>query len=112
MLAMQAAAHHSGGMFDTGNSMTLEGTVIEFQWTNPHCWIQLSVPDGETSSEWSIELGSPSGLYRAGWRPATLRAGERVSIVIHPVRDGSRGGQYVSGVDADGEAIGAPGSAR
>jgi hypothetical protein len=96
LATLRAGAHHSGAMFDDDKSTTLTGTVKAFQWTNPHCWIQVTVP-GETGSiEWSIEMGAPVELFRNGWRPGTLRAGDRITVTIHPVRDGTRGGLYVS----------------
>ena len=108
LFALQAVAHHSGAMFDDGKSMTLVGTVKSFQWTNPHCWIQVLVPGKSGSVEWSVEMGSPSLLYRAGWKPRTLQGGEKVAVVIHPMRDGTTGGLYVSATDADGKPLGAP----
>jgi hypothetical protein len=103
-------AHHSGAMFDATRSVTLQGTVKAFQWTNPHCFIQLLVKsaDGKKEKEWSVEMGSPGQLYRNGWRPGSLHAGEQVTVVINPLRDGSAGGVYVSATTADGKSVGAP----
>ena len=104
--ASQAGAHHSGAMFDDATSATLSGTVKEFQWTNPHCWIQLEVPDAQGMKEWSIEMGSPSVLFRGGWRPKSLQVGDRITVLIHPLRDGTTGALFVSATRADGSAIG------
>lgn len=102
-------AHHSGAMFDDKTSITLKGTVKQYQWTNPHCWIQVVVPDEKGGSmEWSVEMGAPMELFRNGWRPRTLKAGDKITVVIHPMRDGSRGGLYVSAVAADGTPYGKP----
>ncbi len=103
LIALQAAAHHSGAMFDDDKSVTLSGTVKSFQWTNPHCWIQLLVPGDSGSVEWSVEMGSPSLLFRAGWKPGTLKTGEKITVVIHPMRDGTPGGLFVSAAGADGK---------
>jgi len=110
MLLHSAGAHHSFAMFDAKQSVTLHGVVKEFRWTNPHVFIQLLASDeaGVAAGEWSIELTSPEHLARAGWRPGTLKSGDRITLVIHPIRDGSKGGQFVSGVAADGTPIGAP----
>src|ERR1700754_3576489 len=89
--------HHSGAMFDDQKSITLKGTVKQYQWTNPHCWIQVVVPDEKgATAEWSVEMGAPMELFRNGWRPRTLKAGDKITVVIHAMRDGSRGGLYVS----------------
>ena len=100
-------AHHSAAMFDRTRVLTLHGTVKEFQWTNPHCFIQLAVPSEGKIIEWSVELGSPGELYRSGWRPGTLRAGQNVVITVHPTGDGSPGGLYSSGATTDGAPLGA-----
>jgi hypothetical protein len=102
----QALAHHSGAMFDDRKSMTLTGTVKAFQWTNPHCWIQVLVPGTAAPVEWSIEMGSPAQLFKGGWRPTTVKVGEKISVVIHPMRDGSNGGLFVSAAGEAGQPIG------
>lgn len=101
-----ASAHHSFEMFDRTKTVALSGTVKEFQWTNPHCWIQLLVPgvDG-TTVEWGIELDSPRSLIRTGWKPRLVKPGDKVTVTIHPKRDGSDAGGYVSGTAADGSAL-------
>ena len=107
-VAGQAWPHHSGAMFDDRRSDTLNGTVKTFQWTNPHCWIQLVVPGRPAPAEWSIEMGSPAQLFRGGWRPKSLQPGDKITVVIHPLRDGSNGGLFVSATLADGKSIGSP----
>jgi len=106
LMALPAAAHHSFVMFDNNKAQTLVGTVKDFQWTNPHCFIQLLVPMGNSSAEWSVEMGSTAALYRLGWRPNALAAGAKITVVVHPMRDGSAGGSFVSAVAPDGKPIG------
>ncbi len=103
-----AQAHHSYAMFDRSKTVTLNGTIRQFQWTNPHSWIQLTVPSeaGTGTDEWSIEMGSPFELLRVGWTSTSVKAGDKVSIQIHPVKDGSKGGGFVSGTDAAGHELG------
>jgi hypothetical protein len=107
MLAMQALAHHSGAMFDDQKLLTLTGTVNAFQWSNPHCWIQVLVPTPQGNVEWSVEMGSPSLLLRGGWKPKTLKVGDPIIVAIHPMRDGTHGGLYVSATRGDGTAVSA-----
>jgi hypothetical protein len=99
-------AHHSGAMFDSQKTVTLQGTVKAFQWSNPHCWIQLLVTGGGATQEWSVEMAATTELYRSGWRPHTLLAGENVTIVVHPMRDGSSGAQFLSALGPDGTPLG------
>jgi hypothetical protein len=109
LTAGSALAHHSFAMFDQSKSVTLQGTIKDFRWTNPHVFIQLLVKtEGGSEAEWSIEMSSPEHLARVGWRPGTLKPGDKVSLVIHPMRDGSTGGQYLSGTGPDGPLAGSP----
>jgi hypothetical protein len=105
--ALQAIAHHSGAMFDDRTTITLAGTVKTFQWSNPHCWVQILVPGRSGLVEWSVEMGSPSQLFRGGWRPRTVQVGEKIVVVVHPMRDGTNGGLFVSATGEDGKPIGA-----
>jgi hypothetical protein len=104
-LAVPAVAHHSYAMFDSDKSVTLKGTVKDFQWTNPHCWVQLLVAGNDAAIEWSVQMNAPGILYRAGWRPGTLKVGNSITVVVHPMRDGSPGGDWVSAIGADGNSI-------
>src|SRR5438552_19188448 len=88
MSAIPAFAHHSFAMFDTEKKMVLDGTIKEFQWTNPHSWIQMMVLNAAGRSEqWAIDLGAPSVLAQLGWVAGTLTTGMKVTAVIHPFRD-------------------------
>jgi hypothetical protein len=101
-----SAAHHSGAMFEPVKAVEFEGTVREFQWTNPHSWLQILKPtDSGTDEEWSLELGPLVGLARAGWKPHSLRAGDKVKVSFHPMRDGSRGGRLISVTLPDGRVF-------
>ncbi len=94
--ATAASAHHSFAMFDNAKEVTLEGTVKEFQWTNPHTWTQVVVKGADGKAvEWSIEGGSPNGLKRSGWTKKAMNPGDKVVMVIHPLKDGTAGGSFV-----------------
>ncbi|MEO8466795.1 MAG: DUF6152 family protein [Gammaproteobacteria bacterium] len=115
LAATAASAHHSAAMFDATKEVTLTGTVKEFQWMSPHCWIQLLVPDaanGNTAPvEWGVEMDNPVGLSRHGWKPRSLQAGDKVTVIAHPLRDGTHGAQVVS-VAKDGQMVGNPEKAK
>src|SRR5260370_22297596 len=107
MSAAPALAHHSFAMFDGEAKVTLEGTVKAFQWIYPHSWILLMVRNSEGELEqWPIEMGSPGGLAREGWLPKTLTPGMSVTAAIHPLKDGTHGGQYLSVTFPDGRTLG------
>jgi hypothetical protein len=101
-----AAAHHSFAMFDANKSVTVSGAVKDFQWGNPHVWLDITavLPDGASKAV-SLELNGISGLVRAGWKPATLKPGDRIKVTYHPLRDGSPGGQLVEVVTASGAVL-------
>ncbi len=102
-----AQAHHSMAMFDQQKTLKLTGTVSAFQWTNPHCYIQLMVKDAAGKDvEWSLEMGAPMYLYAAGWRPSTLKAGSAITVTVNPLKDGKPGAVVVTATFADGKPIG------
>ena len=102
-----AQAHHSFAMFDMTKEVTVSGTVKQFQWTNPHAYIQLMAKDAQGRDvEWSMEMGAPMYLYARGWRPSSLKAGMRISATINPLRNGKPGGVVRDVAGPDGKAIG------
>ena len=104
--AGSAIAHHSNAMFDQKNRLELTGTVREFKWSNPHCYIQLLVKDGSgKEKDWSIEMGAIPYLKIGGWRPSTLKAGDRIRVVVSPLRKGGNAGLFFSATTADGSPL-------
>ena len=101
-----ARAHHSFATFDAGRQVTLQGTVKEFQWTNPHAWVILTVDRKGQAEQWAIEMNGPDGLVRQGWRPKTITPGMPVTLTVHPLRDGTNGGQFMEITLPDGTVIG------
>jgi Family of unknown function (DUF6152) len=106
-----ASAHHSFATFDTGREIVVKGIVKDFQWTNPHSWIMLTVERAGRVEQWSIELAGPSSLARQGWEPKTLTPGMPVTVIIHPLFDGTNGGQFVEITLRDGTVMGRSGTA-
>lgn len=101
-----ALAHHSFAMFDANKSLSATATVKEFQWGSPHTWLELIVlDDSKTEKPLSLELTTISGLLRNGWKPGTLKPGDRVTVTYHPMRDGTPAGQLVEAVIEDGRTL-------
>jgi hypothetical protein len=96
--ALPAGAHHSFAMYEPTKTLTFKGTVKSFQWTNPHVvlWILVQPEGGGAAQEWSLETTSPGVLTRNGWTRQSLKTGDRVSVTLSPLRDGSRGGSLNS----------------
>ncbi len=106
MAAVPALAHHSFAMFDRDKEMVLVGTVHDFQWTNPHSWIELDVPDANGGiDKWSLECNSPNNLTRQGWRSDSLKPGDKISVVVWPLRSGQKGGLFISRKFPDGRTL-------
>ncbi|MEJ0037530.1 MAG: DUF6152 family protein [Gammaproteobacteria bacterium] len=101
-----AFAHHSFAMFDRDKEVVLSGTIHEFQWTNPHAFIEFDVANGKGEVErWSVEMNSPNNLTRQGWKSTFLKGGDKVTVTLNPLRDGKHGGLFVAIVLADGKVI-------
>jgi hypothetical protein len=107
MLSASALAHHSFAMFDYNKDMTIVGEVKELQWINPHIHLLVNVPDGKGGMvEWDIEGGTPGNLRRTGWSKDVVKQGEKISVAIHPLKNGTSGGMLVSAMRGDGTPIG------
>lgn len=101
-----ATAHHSTAAYDQMKPMKLSGTVKEMQWTNPHSWIQLIVTNEQgAATEWAIEFGNPVINLRQGWKRTDVKPGDKVSVVVYPMRDGSAHGTLATITLADGRVL-------
>jgi len=104
---IDVVAHHSSAMFDKEEVREVTVTVREFQWTNPHVWIQVLITDEDgEATEWSIEGLGPNSLFRNGWRPNSFQQGDVITIRFNPMRDGSTAGGVVGARFADGHTLG------
>jgi len=106
LAASPAWSHHSTAMFDYAKTESVTGTVKDFQWTNPHSYIQVLVPDGKGGhTEWSIEIGTPTHMARLGWSKQSLKPGDQVTISFAPMKDGSHAGTVKTATLADGRVL-------
>ena len=100
-------AHHSFTMFDMTKKITLVGSVTTFEWTNPHSYIEIDVPDEQGAiKHWSIEMGSPSILQQSGWKFSSLKKGDKTTLVISPLKNGKSGGFLNTATLPDGRVLG------
>lgn len=106
LLAVGASAHHSTAEFDYTKQVTIKGKVKEVQWTNPHSFIQLLVPekDGKTI-QWSVEIGSPSLNINMGWKKNSVVRGDEVTMLLSPARNGKPYGTLRVLTFADGREL-------
>ena len=102
---LPVSAHHSFALFDHQNRVTVTGTVVKFDWTNPHVFIQLAVADGTQSTHYTVECASPNVLTRVGWKFNDIKQGDKVTLLINPLRNGQPGGMLEKATLADGRAL-------
>jgi hypothetical protein len=105
-LASIASAHHSFAMFDRSKKITTVATITQFQWTNPHSWLEIDVPNSDgTTTHWSIECNSPNNLSRQGWHSNSVKPGDKVTIQFWPLRNGDKGGLFIALTLANGQVL-------
>jgi len=107
-----ALAHHSYAMFDMAKTVTLDATITQFKWQNPHSFIEadIKVPDG--TEHWAIEMTAPNNLVQEGWKRTTLKPGDHVTLYVHPLRSGDKGGSFAAVRLADGTMLGQSASGK
>src|SRR5258706_9460057 len=106
LFALPALAHHSFAMFDQNKLNTMTGTVKQFEWQNPHAWLQIEIADSNgRTAIWSFEGGSPAQLASLGWKPENFHAGDKVEVGFRPLKDGCRGGQLMGAKVSGGQKI-------
>ena len=99
-------AHHSPAVFDRTREVKLTGTVKDFRWQNPHTWLEIDVPDEKGAVvTWGVEMTSPTYLARAGWRNNSVKPGDKVTVVVNPVRTGEPAGIFISITLPDGRTL-------
>jgi hypothetical protein len=113
-VAGSASAHHSYAAFDRSKKVTMTGTVKSWEWTNPHTWLTISVPDPKKKGamqDWAFEGLAPGTLRPRGWSRLMVKPGDKVAITMNPRRDGTNGGTLVSLTLPDGKVYGDPAGA-
>ena len=101
-----ALAHHSFTMFDNTRTVTIAGTIKEFQWTNPHTFTWIEVPNEQGGVDtYAIEGMSPNYLGRRGWTKSTLKPGDKITLTIWPLKDGQKGGTFLRCTLPDGKEM-------
>jgi Family of unknown function (DUF6152) len=105
-LGRPASAHHSGAMFEPEKTITLKGVVKEFEYTNPHSWLWVTVTnDDQTTTDWGFEAEGPSTLFRAGIKKGDLKPGDKVTVTGRPMRDGRPAAAWVNVIKEDGREL-------
>lgn len=104
--AIPVAAHHGAASFDTTMEVTLKGTVTEWTWFNPHCFLKFDVKgeDG-TLKSWAVEAGNPTDMTKRGWSRGSFKPGDEVTVTLQPVKTGAPVGRIRTVVLANGQSF-------
>ncbi len=109
--AAPLAAHHSFAAFNMTAEKTVEGTVKQVEWTNPHIWLWIDVPNDKGGKDaYGFEGMSPNFLERRGWTRTTLKPGDKITVTFHPLREGNNGGMFMTGKMESGKVLTGGGS--
>ena len=110
LLSAPAAAHHGTASFDTGKDLTLKGTVTEWIWANPHCFLKFdAMDDTGTVRNWAVEVSNPTDMTKRGWARSSFKIGDAVTVSLQPVKNGAPIGRLRSVVLPDGSTLTAMG---
>lgn len=102
-----SAAHHGGATFDTTKTLTLQGTVTEWIWANPHCFLKFDAKDDTgTVRNWVVETGNPTDMSRSGWARSSFKVGDVVTVTLQPVKSGAPVGRIRGVVLPNGQKLG------
>jgi hypothetical protein len=100
-------AHHGNSNFDTGKKLTLKATVTEWVWANPHCWLKFDATDEKGNVvHWIAETSNPADMTNLGWSRSNFKAGDHVTVILQPVKNGAPIGRVMQVVLANGQTLG------
>ena len=100
-------AHHGNAAFDVGKRVTVKGTVTEWVWANPHCWLKFDAKDDKGNvAHWVAETNNAPDMIERGWSKNTFKPGDEVTVTVEPVKSGNPVGRVVGVVLANGQALG------
>jgi len=108
-VAAPLLAHHSFSMFEMTKDVAYKGTVVEYRWVNPHVHMTLQIDadsgDPTTVGTWDIEGASTNIMARQGWTRASFKAGDKITVIAHPLKDGTKGASMFYVILPDGKRL-------
>ena len=100
-------AHHGNAALDVGKKVTVKGTVTEWLWANPHCWLKVDVKDDSGKVvNWVGETNNAADMIEKGWSKQTFKVGDQVSVTMEPVKNGKPAGKVLEVVLPNGQTLG------
>ena len=107
LTATSLVAHHGNASFDTSKRVTLKGTVTEWIWANPHCFLKMDVMEDTGVRNWALETQNPTGMTQRGWSRQSFKVGDQVTVVLEAVKNGASIGRIVTAMLPDGRTLSA-----
>ena len=104
-LAVPIGAHHGAASFDTGKELVLKGTVTEWIWSNPHCFLKFDVKDESGTRSWMVETQNPTDMSRRGFARTSFKPGDAVTVTVEPLKNGLPVGRIKSVVLPNGQTL-------
>jgi hypothetical protein len=99
-------AHHGAAALDTGKEITLKGTVTEWTWSNPHCFLQFDAKDESgTVRNWAVETQNPTAMTQRGFSRSAFKAGDEVTVTLEPVKNGQAIGRLLTVILPGGQKL-------
>jgi len=106
LVSVPLVAHHGAAALDTGREVTLKGTVTEWIWSNPHCFLMFDAKDDSgTVRNWSVETQNPTSMTQRGWSRTSFKVGDEVTVTIEPVKNGQPVGRILTAIRANGQKL-------
>ena len=110
LITAPVAAHHGTASFDTSKDVTLKGTVTDWIWANPHCFLKFdAMDDTGTVRNWAVEVSNPTDMTKRGWARSSFKVGDAVTVNLQPVKNGAPIGRLRNVVLPDGSTLTAMG---
>lgn len=107
VVSVPLAGHHGSASFDTTKELTLKGTVTEWIWANPHCFLKFDAKDETgTVRNWAVEVSNPTDMTKRGWARNSFKAGDEVTVTLQPVKGGAPVGRIRSVILPNGQTLG------
>ena len=106
LVSVPLAAHHGAAALDTGKEITLRGTVTEWIWSNPHCFLKFDAKDDSGSvRNWAVETQNPTSMTQRGWSRSSFKVGDEVTVIVEPVKNGQPVGRILTAILANGQKL-------
>jgi len=105
-VSLRLLAHHGAAGYNMDKELVMKGTVTDWLWANPHCFLKYdTTDDAGTLSHWAVEVSNPTDMTKRGWSKRSLKPGDEVTVTVRPAKNGAPVGQLLKVVLPDGQTL-------